>query len=65
MRYPRVFLHRYKRRYNRYTFAVGGVLRRVADWFDWMLPEEWNVEHNQWHHYALCEQTCNVLTSFF
>merc|ERR1719509_644931 len=25
------------------------------DWFDWMLPEAWNVEHNNRHHYCLSE----------
>ena len=36
-------------------FAVGSVYRRVRDWFDWMLPEAWNVEHNNLHHYRLSE----------
>ena len=26
------------------------------DWLDWMLPEAWNVEHNNLHHYKLGEQ---------
>jgi fatty acid desaturase len=25
------------------------------DWFDWMMPEAWNVEHNNRHHYNLSE----------
>merc|ERR1719353_2016824 len=36
-------------------FAVGSVWRRARDWFDWMLPEAWNVEHNNLHHYRLSE----------
>jgi len=31
------------------------VWRRARDWFDWMLPEAWNVEHNHLHHYRLGE----------
>jgi hypothetical protein len=27
----------------------------VTQWFDWMLPEAWNVEHNNLHHYRLSE----------
>lgn len=42
-------------RYNRFTFGVGSVWRRAFDWFDWFLPEAWNVEHNQLHHYKLGE----------
>merc|ERR1712060_1018615 len=38
-----------------YGFAVGSVYRRFRDWFDWMLPEAWNVEHNNLHHYRLSE----------
>merc|ERR1719389_1180489 len=36
-------------------FALGSVWRRARDWFDWMLPEAWNVEHNNLHHYRLGE----------
>lgn len=36
-------------------FARGSLLRRAQDWFDWMLPEAWNLEHNQLHHYRLGE----------
>eukprot|EP00937_MAST-01D_sp_MAST-1D-sp2_P002860 g2860.t1 len=43
------------KRYNRFSFAVNGLARRVGDWFDWMLPEAWNVEHNNMHHYSLGE----------
>eukprot|EP00606_Chrysophyceae_sp_TOSAG23-5_P000402 GSChrysophyteH2.ASY1.ANO1.868.1 assembled CDS len=39
---------------NRFVFAAGP-WRRLVDWFDWMLPEAWNVEHNHLHHYALNE----------
>lgn len=35
-------------RYTSARFAVGW--RRFADWFDWMLPEAWNHEHNVLHH---------------
>ena len=42
-------------RYTTYGFAVGSVYRRARDWFDWMLPEAWNVEHNNLHHYRLSE----------
>jgi len=35
---------------------VGSLWRRGLDWFDWMLPEAWNVEHNQLHHYKLGEE---------
>lgn len=44
-------------RFNRFKFAVGGVWRRFLDWFDWMLPEAWNVEHNNLHHYHLGEDS--------
>ncbi|CAB9511033.1 dependent stearoyl-CoA 9-desaturase [Seminavis robusta] len=42
-------------RFNRFKFAVGSLWRRVLDWMDWMLPEAWNVEHNNMHHYKLGE----------
>jgi len=42
-------------RLTSYGFAVGSVYRRARDWFDWMLPEAWNVEHNNLHHYRLGE----------
>jgi fatty acid desaturase len=44
-------------RFNRFKFAVGSVWRRFLDWFDWMLPEAWNVEHNNMHHYHLGEDS--------
>ncbi|KAF3980921.1 MAG: fatty acid desaturase [Methylococcales symbiont of Hymedesmia sp. n. MRB-2018] len=43
---------------NHYTskgFAKGK--RRYIDWFEWMLPEAWDKEHNELHHYNLGEQT--------
>lgn len=40
---------------NRRVFAVGSLRRRFLDWFDWMLPEAWNIEHNILHHYHLSE----------
>lgn len=43
-------------RFNSRVFAVGSNVRRAADWFDWMLPEAWNVEHNNLHHYRLGEK---------
>jgi len=47
--------HPNKERWHRFKFAVGGSWRRFCDWFDWMLPEAWNVEHNNRHHYNLSE----------
>merc|ERR1719195_2052812 len=44
-------------RYNSRGFAVGNLGQRIVDWFDWMLPEAWNVEHNQLHHYRLGEDS--------
>lgn len=44
-------------RFNRFRFGVGSLWRRFLDWFDWMLPEAWNVEHNNLHHYHLGEDT--------
>jgi len=43
------------KRFNRFFFAVGSLWRRLIDWLDWMLPEAWNVEHNNRHHYFLSE----------
>jgi hypothetical protein len=37
-------------------FATGSLLQRATNWFDWMLPEAWNVEHNNLHHYRLSEE---------
>jgi hypothetical protein len=47
--------HPDKSRWNRFKFAVGGLWHRMCDWFDWMMPEAWNVEHNNRHHYCLSE----------
>merc|ERR1719461_1584959 len=47
--------HPQKGRWNRFKFALGSMNRRICDWFDWMLPEAWNVEHNNRHHYCLSE----------
>lgn len=47
--------HPQKDRWNRFKFAVGSLTTRIMDWFDWMLPEAWNVEHNNRHHYCLSE----------
>jgi len=44
-------------RFNRFKFGVQSLWRRLLDWFDWMLPEAWNVEHNNLHHYHLGEKT--------
>ncbi len=40
-------------KYNRFIYGFG--LRRFIDWFDWFLPEAWNIEHNNRHHYHLGE----------
>ena len=40
--------------FHRRTFALGPQ-RRILDWLDWMLPEAWDVEHNNLHHYKLGE----------
>lgn len=47
--------HPNKNRWHRFKFAIGSTWRRFCDWFDWMLPEAWNVEHNNRHHYNLSE----------
>lgn len=47
--------HPDKGRWNRFKFAIGTFWRRLCDWFDWMMPEAWNVEHNNRHHYNLSE----------
>lgn len=39
--------------YNRFIYGLGW--RRFIDWFDWFLPEAWNIEHNNRHHYHLGE----------
>ena len=44
-------------RWSRFTFGLGNLWRRWNDWFDWMMPEAWNVEHNNRHHYNLSEIT--------
>jgi len=36
-------------RYTSRGFARGW--RRYIDWFDWLLPEAWDYEHNTLHHY--------------
>ncbi len=40
--------------YTSKGFAKGK--RRYIDWFDWMLLEAWDKEHNDMHHYNLGEQ---------
>jgi fatty acid desaturase len=47
--------HPNKARWSRFKFALGTLWRRFNDWFDWMMPEAWNVEHNNRHHYNLSE----------
>jgi len=49
--------HPNKERWSRFKFGLGSLWRRLADWFDWMMPEAWNVEHNNRHHYNLSEET--------
>jgi len=51
--YDRV--HPNKKRWHRFKFAIGSFWNRLCDWFDWMMPEAWNVEHNNRHHYCLSE----------
>lgn len=41
-------------RFHRRSFALG-LQKRMTDWLDWMLPEAWDVEHNNLHHYKLGE----------
>lgn len=41
------------RRFKSEHFAKGW--RRFIDWFDWMYPPAWNIEHNILHHYSLNE----------
>lgn len=38
--------HPNKSRWSRFKFGLGTLWRRFCDWFDWMMPEAWNVEHN-------------------
>ena len=38
--------HPNKSRWSRFKFGLGTFWRRFNDWFDWMMPEAWNVEHN-------------------
>lgn len=47
--------HPNKARWSRFKFAIGGLWNRLNDWFDWMMPEAWNIEHNHRHHYCLSE----------
>jgi len=47
--------HPNKGRFNRFKFGVGSFFSRMRDWLDWMVPEAWNVEHNNRHHYCLSE----------
>jgi len=42
--------------FNSRGFAQGSLFKRSTEWFDWMLPEAWNVEHNNLHHYRLSEE---------
>ena len=41
-------------RYTSKGFAKGK--RRFIDWLEWMLPEAWDKEHNDLHHYNLGEE---------
>ena len=40
--------------YTSKGFAQGK--RRYIDWLEWMLPEAWDKEHNDLHHYNLGEE---------
>ncbi len=42
------------KRYTSKGFARGK--RRFIDWMEWMLPEAWDKEHNDLHHYNLGEK---------
>jgi fatty acid desaturase len=53
--YDRVCKEQDNGRFTRFKFAIGTFWRRFNDWFDWMMPEAWNVEHNNRHHYNLSE----------
>ena len=52
---PPIQSHPQNDRWNRFKFAVGSFWNRLNDWFDWMMPEAWNIEHNNRHHYCLSE----------
>jgi fatty acid desaturase len=41
-------------KYTSKHFARGK--RRYFDWFDWILPEAWDYEHNVLHHYHTSEE---------
>lgn len=41
------------KKHHRLKFGIKE--RRFWDWFDWFLPEAWNYEHNNKHHYHLGE----------
>ncbi len=41
-------------KYTSKGFTKGN--RRFFDWLDWMLPEAWDKEHNDMHHYNLGEK---------
>ena len=41
-------------KWRRGNFAIG-LVHRLRDWVDWMMPEAWNLEHNKLHHYQLSE----------
>lgn len=43
------------RQYTSHHFARGW--RRFIDWFDWILPDAWDHEHNVFHHYYTGELT--------
>eukprot|EP00548_Thalassiothrix_antarctica_P004163 CAMPEP_0194146422 /NCGR_PEP_ID=MMETSP0152-20130528/20578_1 /TAXON_ID=1049557 /ORGANISM="Thalassiothrix antarctica, Strain L6-D1" /LENGTH=435 /DNA_ID=CAMNT_0038846939 /DNA_START=118 /DNA_END=1425 /DNA_ORIENTATION=- len=47
--------HPNKGRWNRFKFGISTFWRRFNDWFDWMMPEAWNIEHNNRHHFHLSE----------
>jgi len=42
------------KRYTSKGFARGN--RRFIDWLEWMVPEAWDKEHNDLHHYNLGEK---------
>ena len=40
---------------NRKKYSIKSFKRRFIDWFDWISPEAWSLEHNNLHHYHLNE----------
>jgi hypothetical protein len=45
------------------NLVSGQFWRRFNDWFDWMTPEAWNVEHNTKHVSVQLQVTLTLLYS--